>query len=106
MRKKTIIFGAISTAAAIGGVSVFRYFSDMAVARKQPKIPYPVQFFIDRSQDDDLFDPVVAALQEDIKEIPYEILHKITYRITHEVEGINRVLMDLTPKPTGTIEWE
>ena len=34
------------------------------------------------------------------------ILHKITYRITHEVEGINRVLMDLTPKPTGTIEWE
>ncbi|MBO5740415.1 MAG: hypothetical protein J6R54_00290, partial [Bacteroidaceae bacterium] len=26
--------------------------------------------------------------------------------ITHEVEGINRVLMDLTPKPIGTIEWE
>ena len=41
-----------------------------------------------------------------IEEIPYEILHKITYRITHEVEGINRVLMDLTPKPIGTIEWE
>ena len=41
-----------------------------------------------------------------IEEIPYEILHKITYRITHEVPGINRVLMDLTPKPIGTIEWE
>ncbi|MBQ8267523.1 MAG: GMP synthase, partial [Clostridia bacterium] len=26
--------------------------------------------------------------------------------ITHEVEGINRVLLDLTPKPIGTIEWE
>ena len=36
----------------------------------------------------------------------YAILHKITYRITNEVEGINRVLYDLTPKPTGTIEWE
>jgi GMP synthase (glutamine-hydrolysing) len=41
-----------------------------------------------------------------IEEIPYSILHQITYRITSEVEGINRVLLDLTPKPTGTIEWE
>ena len=41
-----------------------------------------------------------------ISEIPYPILHKITARITSEVEGINRVLFDLTPKPTGTIEWE
>ena len=47
-----------------------------------------------------------AAMSATIEEIPYEILHKITYRITHEVEGINRVLMDLTPKPIGTIEWE
>ena len=46
------------------------------------------------------------AMTATIEEIPYEILHKITYRITHEVEGINRVLMDLTPKPIGTIEWE
>ena len=46
------------------------------------------------------------AMTATIEEIPYEILHKITYRITHEVEGINRVLLDLTPKPTGTIEWE
>ena len=46
------------------------------------------------------------AMSATIEEIPYEILHKITRRITTEVEGINRVLMDLTPKPVGTIEWE
>ena len=46
------------------------------------------------------------AMSATIEEIPYEILHKITNRITHEVDGINRVLMDLTPKPVGTIEWE
>ncbi len=46
------------------------------------------------------------AMTATIEEIPYAILHKITDRITHEVDGINRVLMDLTPKPTGTIEWE
>ena len=46
------------------------------------------------------------AMTATIEEIPYEVLHKITSRITSEVEGINRVLLDLTPKPTGTIEWE
>ncbi len=46
------------------------------------------------------------AMTATIEEIPYEILHKITNRITHEVDGINRVLLDLTPKPIGTIEWE
>lgn len=46
------------------------------------------------------------AMSATIEEIPYEILHHITYRITHEVPGINRVLMDLTPKPIGTIEFE
>ncbi len=46
------------------------------------------------------------AMSATIEEIPYNILHKITDRITHEVEGINRVLLDLTPKPIGTIEWE
>ena len=46
------------------------------------------------------------AMTATIEEIPYPVLHKITARITHEVEGINRVLMDLTPKPIGTIEWE
>ena len=46
------------------------------------------------------------AMTATIEEIPYAVLHKITARITNEVEGINRVLFDLTPKPTGTIEWE
>ena len=46
------------------------------------------------------------AMSATIEEIPYPVLHKITARITAEVEGINRVLYDLTPKPTGTIEWE
>ena len=46
------------------------------------------------------------AMSATIEEIPYAVLHKITNRITSEVEGINRVLYDLTPKPTGTIEWE
>ena len=46
------------------------------------------------------------AMSATIEEIPYAVLHKITKRITDEVEGINRVLYDLTPKPTGTIEWE
>jgi len=48
----------------------------------------------------------VDAMTATIEEIPYEVLHKITDRITHEVDGINRVLLDLTPKPIGTIEWE
>ena len=46
------------------------------------------------------------AMSATVEEIPYSVLHKITARITSEVEGINRVLYDLTPKPTGTIEWE
>ena len=46
------------------------------------------------------------AMSATIEEIPYPVLHKITDRITKEVDGINRVLMDLTPKPVGTIEWE
>ncbi|MBQ7343755.1 MAG: glutamine-hydrolyzing GMP synthase [Clostridia bacterium] len=46
------------------------------------------------------------AMSATIEEIPYAVLHKITARITAEVDGINRVLYDLTPKPTGTIEWE
>ena len=48
----------------------------------------------------------VDAMTATIEEIPYSVLHHITDRITKEVEGINRVLYDLTPKPIGTIEWE
>ena len=46
------------------------------------------------------------AMTATIEEIPYAVLAKICARITSEVEGINRVLYDITPKPTGTIEWE
>ena len=46
------------------------------------------------------------AMTATIEEIPYAVLHAVTNRIVSEVEGINRVLYDLTPKPTGTIEWE
>ena len=46
------------------------------------------------------------AMTATIEEVPYSLLHHITSRITSEVDGINRVLMDLTPKPVGTIEWE
>ncbi len=46
------------------------------------------------------------AMSATIEEIPYSVLHTITNRITAEVDGINRVLLDLTPKPVGTIEWE
>ena len=48
----------------------------------------------------------VDAMSATIEEIPYTLLHKITQRITTEVENVNRVLYDLTPKPCGTIEWE
>ena len=48
----------------------------------------------------------VDAMTATVEEIPYPVLHKIVARITAEVEGINRVLVDLTPKPVGTIEWE
>ena len=48
----------------------------------------------------------VDAMSATIEEIPYDLLAKITSRITTEVENVNRVLYDLTPKPSGTIEWE
>ena len=46
------------------------------------------------------------AMTAEIEQIPYPLLAKITDRITKEVKGVNRVLYDVTPKPTGTIEWE
>lgn len=46
------------------------------------------------------------AMTATVENIPFELLSRITDRITHEVKGVNRVLYDLTPKPTGTIEWE
>ena len=48
----------------------------------------------------------VDAMTATVEEVPYALLHHITQRITNEVEGVNRVVFDLTPKPTGPIEWE
>ena len=48
----------------------------------------------------------VDATSATVEEIPYDILFKIRDRILNEVKGVNRVLVDITPKPTGTIEWE
>ncbi len=48
----------------------------------------------------------VDAMTATVEDVPFALLQHITYRITHEVKGVNRVLYDLTPKPTGTIEWE
>ncbi len=46
------------------------------------------------------------AMTATVEDVPFALLQHITDRITHEVKGVNRVLYDLTPKPTGTIEWE
>lgn len=46
------------------------------------------------------------AMTATVENIPFELLQHITNRIVTEVSGVNRVLYDLTPKPTGTIEWE
>lgn len=48
----------------------------------------------------------VDAMTATVENVPFDLLQKITARITSEVKGVNRVLFDLTPKPTGTIEWE
>ena len=48
----------------------------------------------------------VDAMTATVEDVPFALLQHITKRITTEVKGINRVLYDLTPKPTGTIEWE
>ena len=46
------------------------------------------------------------AVTATVEDVPFALLQHITARITGEVKGVNRVLYDLTPKPTGTIEWE
>ncbi len=46
------------------------------------------------------------AMTATVENVPFELLEHITKRITTEVENVNRVLYDLTPKPSATIEWE
>ena len=47
----------------------------------------------------------VDAMTATVEDVPFSLLQHITARITAEVKGVNRVLFDLTPKPSGTIEW-
>jgi GMP synthase (glutamine-hydrolysing) len=46
------------------------------------------------------------GMTADWVKLPYDLLEKISLRITNEVRGLNRVVLDLTSKPPGTIEWE
>ena len=48
----------------------------------------------------------VDAVTAEVAELSFPLLQRITARITNEVKGVNRVLWDVTPKPSGTIEWE
>ena len=48
----------------------------------------------------------VDAVTAEVAQLDFGMMQHIVDRITHEVSGVNRVLWDLTPKPTGTIEWD
>ena len=48
----------------------------------------------------------VDAMTATVEQLPWPLINRITQRITAEVKGVNRVLIDVTPKPSGTIEWE
>jgi len=48
----------------------------------------------------------VDAMTADFSRIPYEVLDRISTRITNEMKEVNRIVYDITNKPPGTVEWE
>ena len=48
----------------------------------------------------------VDAVTAQVVRLPWELLETMMYRIVREVDGVNRVVYDITAKPPGTIEWE
>ena len=72
-------------------------FKSVGVKNNQRSFEWPVILRAVNTRD---------AMTATVEDVPFALLQKITARITSEVPGVNRVLYDLTPKPTGTIEWE
>ena len=72
-------------------------FKSVGIENGQRTFAYPVILRAVNTKD---------AMTATVENVPFELLEHITERITHEVKGVNRVLYDLTPKPSATIEWE
>ena len=48
----------------------------------------------------------INAMTADVPELPFNVIQKVANKIVNEVDGINRVVLDVTGKPPATIEWE